>query len=69
MVDRRWVLTFDRYRVLVASANGGLIETVPDAISLHSIKKTAYMKNRDAPNFVFSLRDHFIKVGSLTCDF
>jgi phosphatidylinositol kinase/protein kinase (PI-3 family) len=49
------------YRVLVASCNGGLIETVPNAISLHSIKKTAYLKHKNSPNFVFSLRDHFIK--------
>lgn len=53
---------YHRYRVLVASCNGGLVETVPNAISIHSIKKNAYMKNKTNPAFVFSLRDHFIKV-------
>lgn len=50
------------YRVLVASSNGGLIETVPNAISLHSIKKNAYWKNNNPISLSFSLRDHYIKV-------
>lgn len=48
--------------MLVASANGGLIETVPNAISIHSIKKNAYMKNKGVPGYTFNLRNHFIKV-------
>lgn len=49
------------YRVLVAASNGGLIETVPNAVSLHSIKRGTYLKQKNSPSFVFSLRDHFIK--------
>ncbi len=53
------------YRVLVASPHGGLVETVPNAISIHSIKKTAYMKNKNNTTYSFTIRDHFIKVSAL----
>ena len=45
-----------RYAVLVTSADGGLIEPIVNAVSLHQIKKQSKM----------SLRDYFINV-SISC--
>ncbi|CAO3592103.1 unnamed protein product [Absidia cylindrospora] len=44
------------YRVLVTSDNSGLIETIRNTISIHSIKKNAYTKEDDS---VYTLRDFF----------
>ncbi|ORZ20543.1 kinase-like domain-containing protein [Absidia repens] len=44
------------YRVLVTSDNSGLIETIRNTISIHSIKKNAYTKKDDS---VYTLRDFF----------
>ena len=59
--------TFTSYRVLVASADGGLVETVTDAISIHSIKKAAINRRWSGVGVyppaeaVWSLRDHYIR--------
>lgn len=50
------------YRVLVTSDNSGLIETVSNSISVHSIKKDAYLSKLNRPGFVYSLLDHFVRV-------
>ena len=51
------------FQILVAASNGGLVETVRNAVSIHSIKKAAYKARAGQPDpFKFSLRDHFIKV-------
>ncbi|KAI8337244.1 kinase-like domain-containing protein [Chlamydoabsidia padenii] len=44
------------YRVLVTSDNSGLIETIRNTISVHSIKKNAYTKQN---NTKYTLRDFF----------
>jgi phosphatidylinositol 4-kinase len=54
-----WVYPF---RVLAAAEVGGLVETVPSAVSLHSIKKAACLRILATGETTahFGLRDHFI---------
>lgn len=47
------------YRVLVTSDNSGLIETIRNTISIHSIKKNAYTKYN---NSSYTLRNYFEQV-------
>ncbi|KAJ3031611.1 UNVERIFIED_CONTAM: Phosphatidylinositol 4-kinase pik1alpha (PI4-kinase)(PtdIns-4-kinase) [Siphonaria sp. JEL0065] len=49
------------YRVLVTSHQGGLIETVQNAISVHSIKKEGYNQHMNQPGVAYSLYDYFIQ--------
>ncbi|CAG8585855.1 9544_t:CDS:2, partial [Dentiscutata heterogama] len=49
------------YRVLVTSDNSGLIETIQNTISIHSIKKDAYAKRLNEKGFMFTLFDYFVK--------
>ncbi|RIA96261.1 kinase-like domain-containing protein [Glomus cerebriforme] len=49
------------YRVLVTSDNSGLIETIQNSISIHSIKKDAYAKKLNEKGFMFTLFDYFVK--------
>ncbi|KXS18212.1 kinase-like protein, partial [Gonapodya prolifera JEL478] len=49
------------YRVLVTSEYGGLVETVPDAVSIHSLKKEAYGKRLNQQGLQYTLYDFFIK--------
>ncbi|CAG8475981.1 585_t:CDS:10 [Diversispora eburnea] len=51
----------DVYRVLVTSDNSGLIETIQNSISIHSIKKDAYAKRLNEKGFMFTLFDYFVK--------
>lgn len=57
-----WVCPF---RILVAAAQGGLVETVRNALSIHSIRKAAYAARppnpATDPQAPFSLRDHYLK--------
>lgn len=52
-------------RVLSASETGGLVETVPNAVSLHSIKKLVVKKHslhQESQTVVsYSVRDHFLR--------
>jgi len=43
----------------VTSRHGGLIEAVPNAVSIHSIKKNAYATKLNKPGAEYSLVDHF----------
>ena len=52
-----WVYPF---RMLITSADSGLVEVIPDSVSIHSIKKAGYMKRLNTPGIVYSLYDHFI---------
>ena len=52
-----------RYRVLVTSEQSGLVETVRNSISIHSIKKNAYARRKNQAGFVYTLYDHFIDVS------
>ncbi|KAI8577177.1 hypothetical protein K450DRAFT_253221 [Umbelopsis ramanniana AG] len=46
-------------RVLVTSDNSGLIETVRNSISIHSIKKDAYTRGWNDAGAVYTLYDYF----------
>ncbi|KAF9195327.1 Phosphatidylinositol 4-kinase pik1alpha (PI4-kinase)(PtdIns-4-kinase) [Haplosporangium sp. Z 767] len=46
-------------RILVTSDNSGLIETVRNTISVHSIKKDAYARRLNEVGVVFTLYDYF----------
>ncbi|CAJ0767715.1 9019_t:CDS:2, partial [Entrophospora sp. SA101] len=57
------------YRVLVTSDHSGLIETIQNSISIHSIKKDAYAKRLNEKGFVFTLFDYFVKTyGDVTSE-
>lgn len=55
------------FRILVTSESTGLMETITDAISVHSIKKDAYAKlaanNSARAGYLpsFTLYDHFVE--------
>jgi hypothetical protein len=60
-------------RILVTSDNSGLIETVRNTISIHSIKKDAYARRLNEVGVVFTLYDYFqqvrIYIGGLAIGF
>jgi len=49
------------YQILVASDEAGLIETIPDSISIHSIKKDGYANGLNQKGVAFTLYDYFVK--------
>jgi hypothetical protein len=51
-------------RILVTSDDSGLIETVKNSISIHSIKKEAYIRKWNEEGAVFSLKDYYIRVSA-----
>lgn len=54
------------FRILVTSESSGLIETITDAVSVHSIKKDAYARTAADGTQIFTsftLLDHYIEVG------
>ena len=51
------------FRVLVTSDTSGLIETIRNTISIHSIKKDAYTRGWNPKGAVFTLNDYYEKVG------
>ncbi|KAF8980606.1 Phosphatidylinositol 4-kinase pik1alpha (PI4-kinase)(PtdIns-4-kinase) [Entomortierella lignicola] len=53
------VLIGNSMRILVTSDNSGLIETVRNTISIHSIKKDAYARRLNEVGVVFTLYDYF----------
>ncbi|EST09239.1 Phosphatidylinositol 3-/4-kinase, catalytic domain protein [Kalmanozyma brasiliensis GHG001] len=53
-----WVRYF---RILVTSENSGLMETITDAVSVHSIKKEAYSRMKEEDKAAgYTLYDHFL---------
>lgn len=54
-----WVYSF---RMLITSDQSGLIEVIPDSVSIHSIKKNGYTRKLNQPGIAFSLYDHFVRV-------
>lgn len=55
------------FRILVTSETSGLIETITDAVSVHSIKKDAYARTAADGTQVFTsftLFDHYVEVSS-----
>lgn len=54
----------DSFRILVTSESSGLMETVTDAVSIHSIKKEAYSRFvHDGKIVTYSLFDHYVNVS------
>lgn len=57
-----WVYYF---RIMVTSENSGLIETINDSVSVHSLKKNAYARRAEDGTQVFdsyTLYDYFVEV-------
>ncbi|PVF98922.1 kinase-like protein [Serendipita vermifera] len=49
------------FRILITGSNSGLVETITDAVSIHSIKKAEYARRLVEGRFAnVSLRDYFI---------
>ncbi|KAJ3090212.1 Phosphatidylinositol 4-kinase pik1alpha (PI4-kinase)(PtdIns-4-kinase) [Quaeritorhiza haematococci] len=48
------------YKVLVTSDDSGIIETIRNSISVHSIKKNGYAKKLNQEGVAYSLYDYFI---------
>ncbi|KAI8910804.1 kinase-like domain-containing protein [Gorgonomyces haynaldii] len=49
------------FSIMITSEQSGLIETIPDSISIHSIKKDGYARRLNAEGIAYTLYDHFIK--------
>ncbi|CCF50081.1 hypothetical protein NDA11_004605 [Ustilago hordei] len=64
--NRCWVRYF---RILVTSENSGLMETITDAVSVHSIKKEAYSRmSEEDKSAGYTLYDYFLSAhGPSTC--
>ncbi|QLG70164.1 hypothetical protein HG535_0A01030 [Zygotorulaspora mrakii] len=63
-----------KMKILITSANTGLVETITNAISVHSIKKSLTKKmiedgNLDEKGVIASLNDHFIRAFGDTKSF
>lgn len=56
---------FFSFRILVTSDGSGLIETLRNTVSIHSIKKDAYTRGWNEKGAVFTLYDYFEKVDIL----
>ncbi|WFD41498.1 1-phosphatidylinositol 4-kinase [Malassezia psittaci] len=57
--SRCWVHYF---RIVVLNEDAGLIETITDAVSIHSIKKDAYAQQLDGRAIAtYTLYDHFVQ--------
>lgn len=56
------------FRILITGELSGLVETITDAVSVHSIKKSEYARRlaSGVPIGHVSLMDHFVNVGSPT---
>lgn len=58
-------LSSSSFRILITGASSGLVETITDAVSIHSIKKAEYAKRLATGRFGHvTLLDHFISVRS-----
>ncbi|OBA22191.1 kinase-like protein [Metschnikowia bicuspidata var. bicuspidata NRRL YB-4993] len=65
--NRRGLLTWTkRMKILITSANTGLVETITNAISIHSIKKSlteiSIAEGQNTRRRIFTLKDYFIKL-------
>lgn len=54
-----------RFRILITGEQSGLVETITDAVSVHSIKKGEYARriSEGGPIGQVSLMDHFVSVS------
>lgn len=58
-------IPFGSFRILITGETSGLVETVTDAVSVHSIKKGEYAKRlaEGGPIGHVSLMDHYVNVS------
>lgn len=63
----RWVLFARSFRILITGDSSGLVETITDSVSVHSIKKAEYGRRmaKGASIVHVSLFDHFVNVSRL----
>ena len=53
------------FRILITGESSGLVETITDAVSVHSIKKSEYARRMAEGGFGHvSLLDHYVNVSS-----
>jgi hypothetical protein len=58
------------FRIMITGSTSGLIETIKDAVSIHSIKKAEYAKRLAEGRLGHvTLFDHFISVSELPLAF
>lgn len=64
-VTRKLTLLIIRFQILITSGTSGLVETITDAVSIHSIKKALYARRLTEGGFgQVSILDHFIGVST-----
>ena len=57
-------LTVFRFQILITGSSSGLVETITDALSIHSIKKAQYARRLTEGHLgQVTLRDHVINVS------
>ena len=64
--SKRIDLAHTSFRILITGEQSGLVETITDAVSVHSIKKGEYARRiaEGGPIGKVSLMDHFVNVSS-----
>lgn len=66
-VQNSRILKSQSFRILITGNNSGLVETITDAVSIHSIKKAEYARRIAEGRFDHvTLFDHFTSVGRIT---
>ncbi len=59
----RLTTTLTSFRILITGSQSGLVETITDAVSIHSIKKAEYAKRLASGKLGHvTLMDHFTSV-------
>lgn len=57
------IYLFDSFKILITGDSSGLVETITDAVSVHSIKKSEYARRITEGNLGnVTLLDHYIHV-------
>jgi phosphatidylinositol kinase/protein kinase (PI-3 family) len=57
-------LSICSFKILITGDNSGLVETITDAVSVHSIKKSEYARRIAEGNLGnVTLLDHFVHVS------
>ena len=62
-----YLFTGDSFRILITGNNSGLVETITDAVSIHSIKKAEYARRLATGRLGHvTLYDHFKNVSEIS---
>ena len=58
-----FAISFHSFKILITGDSSGLVETITDAVSVHSIKKSEYARRITEGNLGnVTLLDHYIHV-------